>query len=173
MTWLGQIEEILSKYTDDLSPDKKNVSGGEPNSAQIDTRFEEVAKVAPQSAIATGLAEAFRSDQTPPFAEMVSNLFSQSDGRQKAGLIEQLVGSFGQNFLTKLGITNSENVVESATQVSPEKLKNEVALAEKNDPSIVDTVSDFYSQQPELVKGLGGVALMIMLAKMAKKSGVM
>ena len=40
-----------------------------------------------------GLAAAFRSDQTPPFGQMVSRLFSQSGGQQQAGLLNTLLAA--------------------------------------------------------------------------------
>ena len=44
---------------------------------------------APPSALANGIASAFRSDQTPPFGQMVSHLFGQSDPQQRKGYRHQ------------------------------------------------------------------------------------
>jgi len=41
--------------------------------------------------------------------------------------------------------------------------------AEKKDPSIVHTISDFYAQHPDVVKALGGLALAIAIAKIAQR----
>jgi hypothetical protein len=38
--------------------------------------FDQMAQAVPQSSIASGLAEAFRSGETPPFAQMAGQLFS-------------------------------------------------------------------------------------------------
>src|SRR5579875_1997742 len=57
--------------------------------------FEQVAQSAPQPQLAAGLSEAFRSNQTPPFAQMLGTLFSQSNGQQQAGILNQLLGSLG------------------------------------------------------------------------------
>jgi hypothetical protein len=45
--------------------------------------------------MADALAHAFRSDQTPSFPEMVSNLFRQSNPDQRAGLLNQIIGAIG------------------------------------------------------------------------------
>ena len=45
--------------------------------------------------LAEGLAHAFKSDQTPPFEQMVSGLFGQSNPDQKAGLLNQLLAALG------------------------------------------------------------------------------
>ncbi|MEJ7618375.1 MAG: hypothetical protein WKF30_15740 [Pyrinomonadaceae bacterium] len=42
------------------------------------------------------------------------------------------------------------------------------AEAEQRDPSIVDRVSDLYAEHPTLIKTLGGAALAVILAKLAK-----
>src|SRR5262245_7973153 len=86
MSWMNQVTEILKQYT-----------GGSPAAESADARadFAKVAEQAPPSAISSGLTEAFRSKDTPPFAEMVSQLFGQSDGGQRAGILNQLVAAAG------------------------------------------------------------------------------
>jgi hypothetical protein len=50
----------------------------------------------------------------------------------------------------------------------PAEFVEEVAThAEQQDPSIIDQVSDFYAQQPQIVKALGGAALVVLLAKLS------
>src|SRR6516165_2025972 len=78
MSWFNQVENLLKRYT----------SGGaaaQP-APDVHAHFDQVAQAAPPSAIAEGLAAAFRSDQTPAFGQMLSSLFTQSNGEQKAGL---------------------------------------------------------------------------------------
>ena len=55
--------------------------------------FQQVAQAASPRMVSQGLAEAFRSDQTPPFAQMVAQLFSQANPQQQAGMLNQLLSS--------------------------------------------------------------------------------
>ena len=56
---------------------------------------------------------------------------------------------------------------EAAEQVPPETVEQLAHEAEKRDPGVVDRVSDFYSEHPTLVKGLGAAALAVVMSKMA------
>jgi hypothetical protein len=67
--------------------------------ATVEQDFSKVAETAPQSHLAGGLAEAFRSSETPPFAQMISSLFSNSNGPQRAGILNQLLGAVGPGML--------------------------------------------------------------------------
>ena len=58
----------------------------------VEQDYSRVAPSAPQSHLASGLAEAFRSDETPPFGQMLGTLFSNSNGQQRAGILNQLLG---------------------------------------------------------------------------------
>jgi hypothetical protein len=145
-----------------------------PSNAQQD--FDKVAETAPSAHIAEGLAQAFHSDQTPPFAEMVKNLFSQSNGEQRAGLVNQLLGATGGgmgSFLTGelANLTGGQTQVtpQQASQLSPEAVQQLAEQAHKNDPSIVDSVSQFYSQHPTVVKALGVGALALIMSHMFEK----
>ena len=52
--------------------------------------FHEVAQNAPPQVVRDGLSQAFRSDQTPPFGQMVGDLFRQANPQQQAGMLNQL-----------------------------------------------------------------------------------
>lgn len=155
-------------------------AGAGASSATPETQqdFDKVAGTAEPSHLASGIAQAFRSNDTPPFAEMVKGLFSQSNDQQRAGLINQLLGSSGAgagigSLLTgELGnILQGRNQVspQEASQVSPETVKQLAEQAHSNNPSIVDTISQFYSQHPGLVKTLGSGALALVMAHMYEK----
>jgi len=62
--------------------------------------FHQVAQSAPPEVVSQGLAEAFRSDRTPPFGQMVGQLFAQGTPDQQAGMLKQLLGSLGPGALT-------------------------------------------------------------------------
>jgi hypothetical protein len=163
---------------DSLSDVLKNYSGGQTqNTANAAEHFDQVAQVAPRNVIAEGLAAAFRSDKTPAFGNLVGNLFSQSSGEQKAGILNQLLASAGPGVLAQLagGVTSlpgsegQQITPDQAQAVSPEVVQQLATHAEKSDPSIVDKASAFYAQHSTLVKTLGGAALTIALAKVAER----
>jgi hypothetical protein len=165
MSWLDQVGDVLKKYTGD------STSTASTN-AQAD--FAKVAEQAPQSVISSGLTEAFRSPNTPPFAEMVSQLFGNSDPGQRAGILNHLIAAAGPAALSggllgslqsAMGSGGSQpNVTpEQARQVSPEAVQQLAEHAEKSDPSVVERASEFYAQHPTLVKGLGTAAVALII----------
>jgi hypothetical protein len=58
---------------------------------------------------------------------------------------------------------------QQATQISPAQVQQMAAHAEKQNPTIVDEVSSFYAQHPDVVKAMGGLALSIALQHMLKR----
>lgn len=178
MGLFDQLQNVLTQYAGGSTP-------GPGNPQEVESHFNQVAAVAPQSSLAGGLAAAFRSNQTPAFGDMVSSLFSQSNGEQKAGMLNQLMSSLppgamqsllasgaGGGALAGLLQSGSANVTpEQAQQVSPEAIQQLAATAEKHDPSIIDTASQFYAQHSTLVKTLGGMAMTLALAHIAEKQG--
>ena len=58
---------------------------------------------------------------------------------------------------------------EQAQQIPPEAVQQLANHAQNANPSIVDTVSNFYAQHTTLVKTLGGAALTVALAKVAER----
>ncbi len=117
------------------------------------------------SDLAHGLAAAFRSHETPPFSQMVSQLFGQSNSQQKAGLLNHLFSvtpsSLASEVLGKVrgGGGNQPVTPEQAEKVSPQDVQKLAEHAQQHDSSIIDKVSQFYSQHPGLVKTLGVGAL--------------
>jgi hypothetical protein len=170
MSWLGQVGLLLKQYT----------SGGAATAPAPDVHahFDQVAAAAPCGAIAEGLAAAFRSDKTPAFGEMLSTLFANSSGDQKAGMLNQILSSVNPSMLSQLvasaGLTGlvggagAKLTPEQAQQVSPEMVQQLATHAEKTNPTIIDSVSTFYAEHSSLVKTLGSAALSIALAKIAE-----
>jgi hypothetical protein len=169
MTLYDQIAGVLKQYTGGATPDVANAT----------EHFDQVAQSAPSSAIAEGLSAVFRSDQTPAFGNLVSSLFSQSSGEQKAGMLNHLIGAVGPGVLAQmagggalaslLGGGAKEITPQQAQNISPDLVQQMAAHAEKADPSIVDRASAFYAEHTTLVKTLGGAALSIALAKVAER----
>ena len=193
--WMSQLGGMLQKYAS---------SDNTQNAAHDD--FDQVAQHAPASSLAEGLAAAFRSNQTPAFSDMITNLFNNGNGQQRASLLNMLApvvisqltgnrgggggilgallsggggplgsllggGGGGGGLGGVLGaLANGQQVTpEMAEQVSPDEVRVLAQRAEESDPSIIDTVSDFYAQHPTLVKTLGAAALTIAINQIAKR----
>ena len=144
--------------------------------------FDEVARTAPRDQLGHGVADAFRSDTTPSFGEMVGKMFGQSNPEQQAGLLNQLLHSVSPGILSALaggilgrtsapaaGAAPATWTPEQASRLTPELVKEIATRAEQHDPTIVDKVGGFYAEHPQLVKTLGSAALMIALASVANR----
>ena len=150
--------------------------GGANNGKAADD-FDQVAQNAPRASIAQGIAGALRSDQTPPFPQMVSQLFGQSNPDQRAGMLSKLLGGNGAllssvagGALAKIFGNNAPTQVtpEQASQISPEQVQELAEKAQQQNPGIVDRMGDFYAEHPTLIKAAGGAALAVALGYMAQ-----
>jgi hypothetical protein len=173
MNWASELGGLLQQYSG-ISPDQAP--------ADVTNHFQQVATVAPKETVAEGLAEAFRSNQTPAFGSMLSNLFGQSNPQQQAGLLNTLISSVGPGVLASAlsrsgvggGLTDlirhgGQVTPEQASQIPPEAVHQAAAEAEKKNPSIVDRVSEFYADHPTLVQALGAGALAVAMGKMGNR----
>ena len=151
--------------------------GANANQAQAADDFDRVAENAPREQVANGVTQALRSDQTPPFPQMVGQLFGQSNPDQRAGMLNQLLSSVGPSLLSGvaggalgnlLGGGQNRVTPEQASQLSPDQVSQIAAQAEQHNPGVVEQMGNFYSQHPTLVKTLGGAALAIALGHMAQ-----
>ena len=164
--------DILQQYAN-------NIAGSTPSNAQA--HFDKVSTAAPPEILGQGVADAFRSDSTPPFAEMVGQMFGQSNPQQQAGVLNQLLRSIGPGVLSALAggifgrMTAPPNGVppqltpQQASQVTPEQVQEIANRAEQHDPGVLDKVGGFYAEHPQLVKTLGSAALAIALAGVASR----
>jgi hypothetical protein len=169
------------------------------NSDHAEQDFDEVAPHAPQQAVSQGVAEAFRSDQTPPFPNMIAQMFGRSDPDMRANMLNHLIATAGPAVMSGLlgrsgggmagGLGNLGGLLgglfgggggfgqgqmpqvtsEQASQIPPEAVEELAREAQDRDPGIIDRVSDFAAQNPTLVKGLGAVAAGIALNHIAKQ----
>ncbi len=168
MSWMNNVGSLLERY---------NGGGAATSPQNAEQDFAQVAQHAPASAMSGGIAEAFRSNQTPPFGQMISGLFSQSNGEQKSGILNHLLGAAGPSALSGgmlgglAGMLGGKQSVtpEQAQQVPPEHVQQLAEQAQKNDPSIVDKAGEFYSQHPTLVQGLGAGALALVMSKISQR----
>lgn len=165
---MGLLDEVL-----------KQVTSGNASAADVHAAYDQVTKAVPQGALAEGLAHAFKSDQTPPFEQMVSGLFGQSSADQKAGLLNQVLGALGPGGVAQAlgaagglgglaGILSGGSVTpQQAQQVPPQAVEVLAQHAAKKDPSIMDAAAGFYAQHPTLVKAVGAGALALLMSKIS------
>ncbi|HEY6929068.1 MAG TPA: hypothetical protein VJA66_05265 [Thermoanaerobaculia bacterium] len=163
---------------DNLKDLARQAASGNASTADVHDAFDQVAKSVPQGSLADGIAHAFNSDKTPPFEQMVSGLFGQSSPEQKAGLLNQLLGSLGPQASQALaaaggvgalqGLLSGKNVTpQQAQQVPPQAIEAVAQQAARKDPSIVDRAAGFYAQHPDLVKGIGVAALGLLMSRIS------
>lgn len=145
------------------------LSGNEP-----EKHFDQVAQNASRDQLGAGIAGALRSDQTPPFGNMVGQLFGHSSSTQQAGLLNQILGAIGPAAAASLGggllgkmLQPGQTQIspEQASQLSPAQVTEIANHAEQARPGVVDQVGNFYAQHSGLIKMLGGTALLVTMAK--------
>ena len=149
------------------------------NAGRAADDFDQVAQDAPRTTLAQGMSEALRSDQTPPFPQMVARLFDHGDAHQRAGMLNQLISGIAPALWSSLaggalghlfrGATPPAQLsAEQAAQLTPAQVEQLAAQAEQHNPGIVDRMGDFYAEHPTLVKTIGGAALAILLGRVAE-----
>ena len=164
------LTEILGRYAEDARRTPP---------PEIEHDFDLVAHEAAPDAMQDGIAEAFRSDATPPFEEMVAQLFEHSDPRVRAGLLDNLLAGLGPTAIGRStgGLADVWRRYAAGARVSPDRAANvdplevqEVARqARKQNPGVLERVSRFYARHPELVRTLGSAAMSIALSRIARR----
>jgi hypothetical protein len=169
MGWLNMIGDLAERY------------GGNATQSGANTHedFQRVAQSAPPDVVSNGIAHMFRSDQTPAFPDMVSSLFGESNQTQRAGLLSELLSSIAPGALANLpglgGLSGQLGGAGSdphalANQLSPAQVQQTAEHAQGHDPSIVDKVSRFYSEHPQVLKAVGGFALGVAMKHMFRRA---
>lgn len=141
--------------------------------------FDQVAQNAPRAAMAQGVTDVLRSHETPPFPQMVGQMFDKSDATERAGMLNQLLGGMGPGVLSSIAGGVLGNLFrgndapaaitpEQAATMTPEQVEQIATAAERENPSIVDRMGDFYAEHPQLVKAIGGAALAMLLGRVAQ-----
>lgn len=146
---------------------------------KVDNDFDRVAEKIPQQSVADGVTEALRSEQTPPFPELIGQLFGRSDPQQRADMLNQLIAGINPSLLSSLagGILGSlfaknesgtKITAEQARQVSTNAVQEIAQRAEQHNPNVVEQMGEFYAQHAGLIKTLGGAALAVVLKRIAQ-----
>jgi hypothetical protein len=158
----------------------QQATAGNASAADTHAAYDQVVKAVPQGSLTDAISQTFKSDQTPPFEQMISGLFNQSSPEQKAGLLNQLLGALGpaaaQALASAGGMAALTNLLkggggtitpQQASQVPVQDVEVLAQSAAKRDPSIMDQAAGFYAQHPNLVKGIGVAALGLLMSRIS------
>jgi hypothetical protein len=171
MSLISGISDLLKQYA----------GGSAPATAQgnVEQHFDQVSQAVPPSSVASGLAEAFRSQQTAPFPQMAAQLFAGGNGQQQASVLNGLATTLGPALLAKFAagsnsplaaLLQSGSVTPAqAATVSPADVEALTSHAAAQDPSILDRVSAIYAEHPTLIKSLGAAAMVIAMNKISQQ----
>lgn len=183
------IGDILNRY-----------AGGQQGD-DIEQDFDQVARNTGSEDLEGDVADAFRSDQTPPFGEMVGQLFGNASPDQRVGLFSQLLTGAGPGLIGSLlgqgggrgmggflgdgagmgamGALLGQLVgqqpqqatlsAEDMGRLSPEQVQELALHAERENPGVIEHLSRFVAQNPDMLKALGGGTLAYILGRMARR----
>jgi hypothetical protein len=164
MTMFDSLKSLLAQYT-----------AGTTSPQDAGAHFDQMAQTAGAATLAPGIAEAMRSDQTPPFGQLMAQLFTNGSGEQKAGALNALLAAASPELRAQLsalipGLIGSAPVTATqAGTVSPGDVTSLATKVEQHNPRVIDAISGFYAQHPGLVRTLGTTALMIAMRKIAER----
>lgn len=171
---------MTMSFLDSMTDILKAATSGNAKEADVHSAYDQVAQTAPHGDLSDALTHVFNSDQTPPFEQMVAGIFSQSSPDQKAGVINQILGSLGPGALAQIlgsagglgslgGLLSGGRVTPAqAQQIPPDAVQVLAQKAAGTDPSIVKSVSDFYARHSTLVKAIGVGALALLMSRMSQ-----
>ena len=154
---------------------------------QVLEDFDRVSHEASPEEIEVGLEDAFNSEVTPPFEQMVGQLYGESDDDTRAGVLNEILASLGGaapaagaigsgvaggvlgDLLRRAGQGNPRISPSDARSIPPRDIEVAAAEARRQNPGIVQQVSRFYARHPQLVQVLGQAALSILMSGMARR----
>ena len=175
--------------------------GSEQGSNNVEQDFDQVARQAGSEQLQQGVAQALRSQNTPPFADLVGHLFGQADEQQRSALLSHLLAGAGPGLVsTILGTGNGRGMggflgdgaglgamgvllgkvagigngrpqleAEDVSRLSPEQMQELARHAERENPAVVDVISRYLADHPQLVKTLGAGTVAHVLGAMARQ----
>ena len=162
MGLFDEMKDVLTQYASGATP-----------SGDAGAHFSQLAQAVDSGTLAQGIAAAMRSDQTPPFAQLVSQLFASGSGEQKMAMLNTMLSAISPEQRAQLGalipgLGNAAAVTsDEAAAVSPGAVQTLAHRLEQHDAGIVDKMSALYAAHPTLVKTLGTAAMMIAMRKIA------
>jgi len=167
MSIFDQLGGILNQYSLP-NPPQENATAD----------FQQVATQVPRPQLGGLLSNIFGSAETGSFGDNISQMFSQSDPQQKAGILNRLLqaaggaGAFSNLGLNLPGFGSGADVPGSpsqAQQVSPATVKEIADHTQQQNPGIVEQAGEFYSHHPQLVQALGTGAAIWAMQRLLKR----
>jgi len=164
MSPLDNFKDVISQYASGTAPE------GDPG-----VHFQQVAQSVDKGTLADGIAAALRSGDTPPFPQLVAQLFSSGSNDQKATMLNTLLASLTAPQRAQLAATipnlgSAASVTKGqAAAISPAVVQELAQGAERHQPGVVEKMSALYAAHPTLVKTLGATALMIAMRKIGER----
>ena len=164
MGLLDDVKEMLNQYASGAAP-----------SGDTGAHFQQVARSVDAGTLAQGIAAALRSDDTPPFSQLVSQLFESGSGDQKLAMLNTLLSAVTPQQRAQLaslipGLGTTIASPTAAQSVSPDAVQQLAEQVEQHQPGIVEKMSALYAAHPALVKTLGTAAMMIAMRKIAERN---
>lgn len=145
---------------------------------KVESDFMEMSDQVATEQVLTGLSEAIRSEQTPPFDQMVCQAFEQGNSDQRAGVLNQLLDGAGPAIvasLTEIGVLRAPEgeqapvfTPELAEQLPSELVRKIAQEAAHHNPGIIEAMSSLYAGDPALATTLGGETLSLAMSKIAE-----
>jgi hypothetical protein len=160
-----------------LLDDVKNAVGqftsGGGSAQDLTAKFHQMVGSTDPSVLSQGITAALASNQTPPFAQMVSQLFANGTADQKAGMVNTLLAAATPEMQAKLsalipGAAGGAISGGLANALSPDVVHSVATQMEQHNPGVVEKMGSFYSQHPTLVKSLGTAAMVVAMRKIAE-----
>ena len=168
MTLFDNVLSLLSQYAPGAGPTP---------AGDVGEHFQQLSQSVDAATLAPGIAAALRSDQTAPFPQLVSQLFSSASGDQKLAMLNTLVSSAAPQLRAQLSAlipalgTGSSMTAAQASAVSPAAIQSVTQHVEQHDAGIIEKMSAVYAAHPTLVKTLGSAAMMLAMRKIAESHG--
>ena len=165
MAVLNAVNELLTQYAAGAAP-----------AGDAGTHFQQVAQSVDSRTLAHGIATAIRSDQTPPFSQIISQLFASGSSDQRTAMLNTLLSALPAEQRAQIStlIPGLSSVFAGAgsqagANVSPGAVQQLAEHAEQHDAGIVDKMSALYAGHPTLVRTLGSAAMMIAMRAIAQR----
>lgn len=152
-----------------------NVTAADPDG--VAQAFKHIVGGQPQASLVQSIAETLRSGDTPPFAQLVSQLFVHSDSDLRTKLLNLLLDNVSPAMLTALsgsiGHLLTENghpslTPEQVADIAPPQVAEIADVAEQHNVGIIDRVAALFSKNPDIFNALDSNILKVALAKLAQ-----
>jgi hypothetical protein len=96
---------------------------------------------------------------TPPFEQMVGQLYDPAEPPQRAAFLTEILPSLGRGRVSP----------DESRSIPSTEVEAAAAEAARHNPSIIQQASRFFAQHPQLLQTLGQVAIGIAMNGMARR----